>query len=82
VIDNEIIGMINRILSGISVNEDTLGFDVIEKVGPGGNYVMEDHTIEHMKEEFFYPDLGVRCNFDIWSMKFWTMEKRGCWIRI
>ena len=67
VIDNEIIGMINRILSGISVNEDTLGFDVIEKVGPGGNYVMEDHTIEHMKEEFFYPDLSVRCNFDIWE---------------
>jgi trimethylamine--corrinoid protein Co-methyltransferase len=67
VIDNEIIGMIKRILSGISVNEGTLGFDVIEKVGPGGNYVMEDHTIEHMKEEFFYPDLGVRCNFDIWE---------------
>ncbi|MGD8435695.1 MAG: trimethylamine methyltransferase family protein, partial [Syntrophobacterales bacterium] len=67
VIDNEIIGMINRILSGIRVNEGTLGFDVIEKVGPGGNYVMEDHTIEHMKEEFFYPDLSVRCNFDIWE---------------
>ncbi|UCF00716.1 MAG: trimethylamine methyltransferase family protein [Deltaproteobacteria bacterium] len=67
VIDNEIIGMINRILSGISVNEGTLGFGVIEKVGPGGNYVMEDHTIEYMKEEFFYPDLSVRCNFDIWE---------------
>jgi trimethylamine--corrinoid protein Co-methyltransferase len=67
VIDNEIIGMIKRILSGIRVNEGTLGFDVIEKVGPGGNYVMEDHTIEHMKEEFFYPDLSVRCNFDIWE---------------
>ncbi len=67
VIDNEIIGMIKRILLGINVNEDTLGFDVIEKVGPGGNYVMEDHTIEHMKEEFFYPDLSVRCNFDIWE---------------
>jgi trimethylamine--corrinoid protein Co-methyltransferase len=67
VIDNEIIGMITRILLGIRVNEDTLGFNVIEKVGPGGNYVMEDHTIEHMKEEFFYPDLSVRCNFDIWE---------------
>jgi trimethylamine--corrinoid protein Co-methyltransferase len=67
VIDNEIIEMIKRILSGIRVNENTLGFDVIEKVGPGGNYVMEDHTVEHMKEEFFYPNLSVRCNFDIWE---------------
>jgi len=69
VIDNEIIGMIHRILTGIKVNEATLGFDVIEKVGPGGHYVMEDHTVEHMMDEFFYPNLSVRYNFDIWEEK-------------
>jgi len=69
VIDNEIIGMIHRILSGIQVDEAALGFDVIDKVGPGGNYVMEDHTVEHMMDEFFYPDLTVRCNFDIWEQR-------------
>ena len=67
VIDNEIIGMIHRILRGTKVNEETLGFDVIEKVGPGGNFIIEDHTVEHMMEEFFYPNLSVRCNFDIWE---------------
>ncbi|MBW2597941.1 MAG: trimethylamine methyltransferase family protein [Deltaproteobacteria bacterium] len=69
VIDNEIIGMIYRILSGIRVSTETLGSDVIEEVGPGGNYVMADHTVEHMMEEFFYPDLAVRCNFDIWEQR-------------
>ncbi|MDY7019518.1 MAG: trimethylamine methyltransferase family protein, partial [Chloroflexota bacterium] len=67
VIDNEIAGMVKRVLSGVKVNEDTMGFDVIQKVGPGGNYVMEDHTVEHMMDEFFYPNLSVRCNFDIWE---------------
>ncbi|RZB37291.1 MAG: trimethylamine---corrinoid protein Co-methyltransferase [Desulfobacteraceae bacterium Eth-SRB2] len=67
VIDNEIIGMIYRILSGIRVSRETLGSGVIEEVGPGGNYVMADHTVEHMMTEFFYPDLAVRCNFDIWE---------------
>jgi len=67
VIDDEIIGMIHRIQAGIEVNEDTLGFDVIESVGPGGNFVTEDHTVEHMMDEFFYPSLSVRCNFDIWE---------------
>ena len=67
IIDNEIIGMLNRILSGITVNEDVMAFDVIERVGPGGNFVTEDHTIDHMKDEFFYPNLSVRCNFDIWD---------------
>ncbi|MFC1964983.1 trimethylamine methyltransferase family protein [Chloroflexota bacterium] len=69
VIDNEIIGMIHRILTGIKVNEETVGYDVIEKVGPGGNYVAEDHTVEHMMDEFFYPNLAVRCNFDTWEEK-------------
>ncbi len=67
VIDNEIIGTIHRLLAGIKVDEATLGLDVIDKVGPGGNYVMEDHTVEHMTEEFFYPELSVRYNFDVWE---------------
>ena len=67
VIDDEIIGMIRKTLAGIRVDEATLGLDVIEKVGPGGNYVMEDHTIDHMMNEFFYPRLAVRSNFDIWE---------------
>ncbi len=67
VIDNEIIGIIQRMLTGIKVDEGTLGFDVIEKVGPGGNYITEDHTVEHMMDEFFYPTLSVRYNFDIWE---------------
>lgn len=66
-IDDEIIGMIRRLLVGIKVNEDTMGFNVIKQVGPGGNYITEDHTADHMMDEFFYPTLSVRCNFDIWE---------------
>ncbi len=67
VIDNEIIGMIRRMLTGIKVDDDTIGLDVIEKVGPGGNYLLEDHTVDHMMEEFYYPDLSVRSIFDVWE---------------
>lgn len=69
VIDDEIIGMVQRMVKGIRTDPDTLAFDIIKKVGPGGNFVLEDHTIEHMMDEFFYPNLGVRCNFDIWEQK-------------
>ena len=67
VIDNEILGMIHRTLSGITVNKDTLGFETIEQVGPGGHYIMQEHTVEHMMDEFFYPNISVRCNFDVWE---------------
>jgi trimethylamine--corrinoid protein Co-methyltransferase len=66
-IDNENTGMIQRILAGIKVDEDTLAFDVIRQVGPGGTYVIEEHTVDHMMDEYFYPNLSVRCNFDIWE---------------
>jgi len=69
VIDNENIGMISRILAGIRVDESTLGLDTIKQVGPGGNFVMEEHTVEHMMDEFFYPELSVRSNFDVWEEK-------------
>lgn len=69
VIDNEIIGMTHRILRGIRVDSSTLGVEVIEKVGPGGNFITEDHTVDHMMKELYYPRIAVRCNFDVWEEK-------------
>jgi len=67
VIDNEIIAAVTRVLRGIDVSDKTLAAPVIEKVGPGGHFVLEDHTIQHMMDEFFYPDLAIRMNFDLWE---------------
>jgi trimethylamine--corrinoid protein Co-methyltransferase len=67
VIDNEIIGMARRLIRGMDMSEEALAHEVISKVGPGGNYVVEDHTVEHMMDEFFYPELAIRKNFDIWE---------------
>jgi len=67
IIDDEVIGMVRRVLAGVRVNKEALGLDVIKKVGPGGNYVTEDHTIEHMMDEFFYPSPSVRLNLDLWQ---------------
>ncbi len=67
VIDNEILGMVYRALKGIELNDETLALDCIDQVGPGGNFVTEDHTVDHMFSEFFYPELAVRMNFDVWA---------------
>jgi trimethylamine--corrinoid protein Co-methyltransferase len=66
-IDDECIGMIRRILDGIRVDEDSLAEEIVRRVGPGGNYVLEDHTVDNMNREFFYPLLAVRSNLDIWE---------------
>jgi len=67
VIDNEIIGMVMRAIEGIRVDETTLAFDEIQKVGPGGHFVSSRHTRQHMRNEQFMPALSDRENRDIWQ---------------
>jgi len=60
VIDNEILGMIMRAVKGIEVNDETLAFDVMKKVGPGGHFVSSKHTRSHMRQEHYIPTLSSR----------------------
>jgi trimethylamine--corrinoid protein Co-methyltransferase len=67
IIDNEILGMVHRLIRGVDVDQETLAVDIIENVGPGGNYITEEHTINYMFRQFFYPSLVIRMNFDRWQ---------------
>ncbi|MBW2675295.1 MAG: trimethylamine methyltransferase family protein [Deltaproteobacteria bacterium] len=67
VIDNEIIGMVMRAVAGIDVNEETLAFDIIKKVGPGGNYLSERHTRKHMRSEQFVSELSNKNDRPSWE---------------
>jgi len=66
VMDNEIVGEVMRVLRGIEVNPDTLGFEVTRKVGPGMNYLSEDHTCEYMRQEHFLPTVADRNDRETW----------------
>jgi trimethylamine--corrinoid protein Co-methyltransferase len=53
VIDDEIIGMACKVLKGIEVDADHLALDVIDTVGPAGNFMMSPHTMQYMRSEYF-----------------------------
>ena len=53
VIDDEIIGMSCRVLKGIDVDPEHLALEIIDSVGPGGNFMASPHTLEHMRDEYF-----------------------------
>lgn len=67
VISDEVIGQVKRLLRGIDVNEETLALDVIANVGPGGNYMAEEHTFKNFKKEWFFPILINRKRFQDWQ---------------
>ncbi len=69
VIDNEILGMVMRAVEGIKVDDDTLAFDLIKQVGPGGNFVTARHTRRFMRGEHYQPSLSDRDSRDEWEAK-------------
>ncbi len=66
VIDDENIAMIQRIRKGVQVDAERLAFDVIKAVGPGGHFLMQEHTVRHL-DELYYPALSERCSFEVWN---------------
>ncbi|MGB5987541.1 MAG: trimethylamine methyltransferase family protein [Desulfobacterales bacterium] len=52
VLDAELIGYARRYLTPIPVDEDHLALEVIQAVGPGGEYITHDHTLAHCRTEF------------------------------
>ena len=69
VIDNEVLGMVMRAVEGIKVNDETLAFDVIKQVGPGGNFVTAKHTRRFMRREHYQPSLSDRDSREEWETK-------------
>jgi len=67
IIDDELCRALLKAVQGIDVNDETLALDVIQKVGPGGHYLAEKHTIQHFKEEHFFPEITDRSSHDSWK---------------
>jgi trimethylamine--corrinoid protein Co-methyltransferase len=67
VIDDEIVGMVMRALRGIELTDDSLAVEAIGRVGPGGHYLMDPHTLRFMRSELYHPALSDRQNRAAWE---------------
>lgn len=51
VIDNDVFTTLERALAGFEINEELMAADVISAVGAGGNFLGEDHTLKHLRQD-------------------------------
>ena len=68
VIDNDMLGAINRTVRGIEVNDETLALDPIREVcleGPG-HFLGHEQTLKRMQTDYLYPSVGDRENINNW----------------
>jgi trimethylamine--corrinoid protein Co-methyltransferase len=67
VASDEFIAMAKHFVKGVEVNQETLAVDVIDQIGPGGNYVAHPHTDKHFREVEWFPKLMDRQNLENWE---------------
>ena len=69
VIDDEIAQMLKRMKRGLEFSEENLAVDVIKKIGPGGSFIVEPHTIKRMKTAGLLTKLSNRDTRSQWTKK-------------
>jgi trimethylamine--corrinoid protein Co-methyltransferase len=77
--DCEIFSIVHKMMEGIVVNEETLALDVIRAVGPGGHFMVQRHTKEHLRD-LWVPRFLDRRPYLVWEEKRdgaqdWAREK-------
>jgi len=68
VICDEIVAWIKHFVQEIEINDETLALDLIDRVGPDGQFLKMDHTRRHFRERW-YPRLFERENYAGWAGK-------------
>jgi trimethylamine--corrinoid protein Co-methyltransferase len=71
VIDNDMLGAINRTVRGIEVNDDTVSIDVMRDVCIGGpnHFLGHAQTKSLMERDYIYPQIGDRLSPKEWVEK-------------
>ncbi|MEM9579143.1 MAG: trimethylamine methyltransferase family protein [Pseudomonadota bacterium] len=69
VMDVEMLTVLQRMLAGMPVSEDTLALPTIREVGPAGHHFANDHTLKHYETAFYMPE-----TFDVNSFEQWTAD--------
>jgi trimethylamine--corrinoid protein Co-methyltransferase len=65
--DDELMSYTKRMARGFAVDDEHLATDVIHAVGPAGNFLSEEHTVRHFREELWLPGpVWTRQTYDHW----------------
>jgi trimethylamine--corrinoid protein Co-methyltransferase len=66
--DDELMSYTKRIARGFTVDAEHLATEVIHSVGPAGNFLAEEHTVRHFREEMWLPtSVWTRRAYDLWQ---------------
>jgi trimethylamine--corrinoid protein Co-methyltransferase len=62
------VGWIEHAVAPVEISDETLALDLIDEIGPDGQFLESDHTMAHFRERW-YPGVFERGNYDQWQAK-------------
>ena len=76
VLSDELISGFKKMFAEIPMDDEALGLDLIDRIGPGGHFLSEDHTIDRTRQ-IWHPNFFDRDSFEGWEAAgSLTMETR------
>ena len=66
VLADELISGFKKMFATIPMDDESFGLDMIDRVGPGGHFLTEEHTLKHVRR-IWHPDLLDRDSFAGWE---------------
>jgi trimethylamine--corrinoid protein Co-methyltransferase len=74
---DDLIGFIRAASAPVEASDETLALDVVEELGPTGDYLAHDHTFRHFRDPY-YSKLADKRQYDDWvGQGATTMEQRA-----
>lgn len=67
VLDVDLLQMVEELLKPIVIDEDSMGFEAMVDVGPGGHFFGTKHTLERYAGAFYEPLISDWRNFGQWQ---------------
>ena len=67
VMDTDVCGALHAYLNGVTVNEDTLGFEALAEQGPGEHLFGTQHTMRHYKTAYYDSALDDNQPWETWD---------------
>ena len=67
VLGAEQIRWVNRFVDGFEASEGTLADDVIREIGPAGNFLSHQHTIDYLRDTMWMPYVTDHHDYATWS---------------
>jgi trimethylamine--corrinoid protein Co-methyltransferase len=68
VLANEIISMTRPFVQGLAIDDETLALEVIDEIGPGGQFTSHRHTMNHWRS-LWNPEIFDRQRLDRWRAR-------------